>query len=137
MKYQPVHRCKPPCEILRSKAATTARAVVRGRSGQKCPAGAKYARGPRGNPAKRFPWGEEAQRNERVFPPRKTSDMKLVPTMGGASIASGYTPDALARAKPRHPQPPRGRKEFNAEKENSDHHRKNDTGHQRSDSASG
>ena len=79
-----------------------------GRSGQECPAGAKYARGPRGNPAKRFPWGEEAQRNERVFPPRKTSDMKLVPTMGGASIASGYTPDALAGARPRHPRPQGG-----------------------------
>ena len=28
--------------------------------------------------------------------------------MGGASIASGYTPGALAGAKPRHPLPPKG-----------------------------
>lgn len=32
------------------------------------------------------------------------------PPFGGASIASGYTPDALAGAKPRHPQPPKGEK---------------------------
>ena len=38
-----------------------------GRSGQKCPVGAKF------------------------------------PPFGGASIASGYTPDALAGAKPQHP----------------------------------
>ena len=46
---------------------------MRGRSGQKCPEGAKF------------------------------------PPFGGASIASGYTPEALARAKPRHPQPLKGR----------------------------
>ena len=43
-----------------------------GRSGQKCPVGAKF------------------------------------PPFGGASIASGYTPDALAGARPRHPQPQGG-----------------------------
>ena len=42
--------------------------------------------------------------------PGETSDMKLVPTMGGASIASGYTPDTLAGAKPRHPPAPKGEK---------------------------
>ena len=43
-----------------------------GRSGQKCPVGAKF------------------------------------PPFGGASIASGYTPDALAGARPRHPRPQGG-----------------------------
>ena len=41
------------------------------------------------------------------------------------------------RGKAPAPPAPRGRKEFNAEKEISDHHRKNDTGHQRPDPASG
>ena len=45
-----------------------------GRSGQKCPEGAKF------------------------------------PPFGGASIASGYTPDALAGAKPQHPPAPKGEK---------------------------
>ena len=45
-----------------------------GRSGQKCPVGAKF------------------------------------PPFGGASIASGYTPDALAGAKPQHPPAPKGEK---------------------------
>ena len=31
--------------------------------------------------------------------------------LGGASIASGYTPPALARALPRHPLPPEGGRE--------------------------
>lgn len=43
-----------------------------GRSGQKCPVGAKF------------------------------------PPFGGASIASGYKPDALAGARPRHPRPQGG-----------------------------
>lgn len=43
-----------------------------GRSGQKCPVGAKF------------------------------------PPFGGASIASGYTPDAFAGARPRHPRPQGG-----------------------------
>ena len=32
------------------------------------------------------------------------------PPLGGASIASGYTPSALAGAMPRHPLPLKGRK---------------------------
>jgi len=32
----------------------------------------------------------------------------VFPPLGGASIASGYTPAALAGTKPRHPLPPRG-----------------------------
>jgi len=32
------------------------------------------------------------------------------PPSGGASIASGYTLDAFAGAKPRHPLPPKGEK---------------------------
>ena len=53
-----------------------------GRSGQKCPVGAKF------------------------------------PPFGGASIASGYTPDALAGAKPQHPPAPKGEKGVKAQGRN-------------------
>ena len=40
----------------------------------------------------------------------ETNDMELVTTPGGASIASGYTPDALAGAGPGIPPAPKGEK---------------------------
>ena len=42
---------------------------------------------------------------------RRNAPMGRMPTLlGGASIASGYTPPALAGAMPRHPLPLKGRK---------------------------
>ena len=51
---------------------------------------------------------------------RRDAPLGRMPTLlGGASIASGYTPPALAEALPRPPCPLKGeRKEHNAEKEN-------------------
>ena len=61
---------------------------------------------------------------------RRDAPLGRMPTLlGGASIASGYTPSALAGALPRPPYPLKGeRKEFNAEEENRNHHRPDDSG---------
>ena len=54
-----------------------------------------------------------------------------VPTLRWGKHSVRLYAGRTRRGKALAPPAPRGRKEFNAEKENSDHHRKNDTGHQR------
>lgn len=53
-----------------------------------------------------------------------------VPTLRWGKHSVRLYAGRTRRGKAPAPPAPRGRKEFNAEKENSDHHRKNDTGHQ-------